>query len=133
MKIMSYRRVTLFTFCSIFIVLMAGCPMPDMPPTMFVPALVAGDEQLTASWVELAAIWNEVNKKDGKNTITAYNLRYGEFGSESWTEINTGITGTSHTITELTNGLSYAVQVRAGRWAMVGICRCNSPCPCHRS
>ncbi len=103
--------VTLFTFCAMFIVLMAGCPMPDAPPTMFAPALVAGDGQLTASWAELAAIWNEVNKKDG-NAITAYNLRYGEFGSESWTEINTGIT-TSHTITELTNGMNYAVQVRA--------------------
>ncbi len=86
--------------------------MPDAPPTMFAPALIAGDGQLTASWAELAAIWNEVNKKDG-NAITAYNLRYGEFGSESWTEITSGITGASHTITDLTNGMNYAVQVRA--------------------
>ena len=56
---------------------------------------------------------NEVNKKDGKNAITAYNLRYGEVGSESWTEITSGITGTSHVIIELTNGMNYAVQVRA--------------------
>ncbi len=104
--------VTLFILCSIFIVLMAGCPMPDAPPTMSAPALAAGDRQLTASWAELAAIWNEVNKKDGKNTITSYKLRYGEFGSGIWTEINTGIT-TSHTITGLTNGVNYAVQVRA--------------------
>ncbi len=87
--------------------------MPDAPPTMFAPALTAGDGQLTASWAELAAIWNAVDDKDGKNAITAYNLRYSEDGSGSWTEITFGITGTSHTITDLTNGMRYAVQVRA--------------------
>ncbi|MGI9256002.1 MAG: fibronectin type III domain-containing protein, partial [Salinispira sp.] len=124
--------VTLFAFCSIFIVLIAGCPMPDAPPTMFAPALVAGDGQLTASWAELAAIWNEVNKKTG-NAITSYNLRYGEFGSGSWTEINSGITGASHTITELTNGMNYAVQVRAvntggaGTWSASSTARPTAP------
>ncbi|MGI9256754.1 MAG: fibronectin type III domain-containing protein, partial [Salinispira sp.] len=112
MKITSYKGITLFIFCSIFIVLVAGCPMPDAPPAMFAPNLVAGNGQLTASWAELAAIWNAVNDK-AVNAITSYNLRYGEFGSGNWTEITSGITGTSHVITELINGMSYAVQVRA--------------------
>ncbi|MGI9255903.1 MAG: BspA family leucine-rich repeat surface protein [Salinispira sp.] len=132
MRIMSFKGTILFIFCSIFIVLMAGCPMPDAPPAMFAPALIAGDEQLTASWAELAAIWNEVSKKDGKNAITSYNLRYGESGSGIWIEINTGIT-TSHTITELTNGMNYAVQVRAvnaggrGAWSASSTARPIAP------
>ncbi len=72
-----------------------------------------GNGQLTATWVELAAIWNAVDDKDGKNVITSYNLRYSEVGSGSWTEITSGITGASHTISELINGVSYSVQVRA--------------------
>ncbi len=110
---MMYMILRLILTVIVAALVLSGCPIPDAPPTMFAPALIAGDGQLTASWAELAAIWNEVNKKDGQNVITSYNLRYGEFGSENWTEINTGITGASHTITDLTNGLSYAVQVRA--------------------
>ncbi|MGI9256870.1 MAG: fibronectin type III domain-containing protein, partial [Salinispira sp.] len=100
---MKIKGITLVIFCAIAIALISGCSMPDIPPTMFVPALVAGDTTITATWTELSAIWNDINKKDGKNTITSYKLRYGEFGSGIWTEINTGIT-TSHTITELING-----------------------------
>ncbi len=107
------KIVFAFTVCSVFIALLAGCPMPDSPPAMFAPTLEAGNGQLTATWVELAAIWNAVDDKDGKNVITSYNLRYSEVGSGSWTEITSGITGASHTITELINGVSYSVQVRA--------------------
>ncbi len=120
-------------FLIILILLVAACPMPDAPPAMFAPALMAGDGQLTASWAELAAIWNEVDKKDGKNAITAYNLRYGEFGSGNWTEITSGITGASHTITDLTNGVSYVVQVRAvnagggGTWSASSTARPIAP------
>ncbi len=110
---MMYMILRLILTVIVAALVLSGCPMPDAPPAMFAPALIAGDGQLTASWAELAAIWNEVNDKDGGNAITAYNLRYGEFDSGIWMEINTGITGTSHTITELTNGLRYAVQVRA--------------------
>ncbi len=103
--------VTLFILCSIFIVLMAGCPTPIAPPAMYAPTLTAGSEQLTASWVD-PTTWNW-SFNNAENDITEYHLRYREVGSESWTEITSGITGTSHVITELTNGLSYAVQVRA--------------------
>ncbi|MGI9256414.1 MAG: fibronectin type III domain-containing protein [Salinispira sp.] len=91
---------------------LSGCPMPTAPPAMFAPTLVAGDGQLTASWAELDTIWNAVDDNEA-NAITAYNLRYSEVGSENWTEITSGITGTSHTITDLTNGDTYHVQVRA--------------------
>ena len=77
---------------------------------MYAPTLTAGNKQLTASWVD-PATWNwSFNNAD--NDITEYHLRYRQVDSESWTEINTGIT-TSHTITELTNGNTYHVQVRA--------------------
>ncbi len=111
MKIMSYRGITLFTFCAMVIVLMAGCPMLTAPPAMYSPTLTAGSEQLTALWVD-PTTWNWGENNAG-NAITAYNLRYGEVGSEGWTEIISGITGASHTITDLTNGVNYAVQVRA--------------------
>ncbi len=111
MKIMSYRGITLFTFCAMVIVLMAGCPMLTASPAMYSPTLTAGSEQLTASWVD-PTTWNWGENNAG-NDITEYHLRYREDGSEGWTEITSGITGTSHTITELTNGLSYVVQVRA--------------------
>ncbi len=79
---------------------------------MSAPTLTAGSEQLTASWVD-PATWNwGWGENNTNNDITEYHLRYREDGSESWMEINTGIT-TSHTITELTNGMNYAVQVRA--------------------
>ena len=82
------------------------------PPAMFAPTLEAGNGELTASWVDLGTIWNVIDDND-TNAITAYNLRYREKDSENWTEITSGITGTSHTITELTNGNTYHVQVRA--------------------
>ncbi|MGI9255807.1 MAG: fibronectin type III domain-containing protein, partial [Salinispira sp.] len=85
--------------------------MLTAPPTMYAPTLVAGSEQLTTSWVD-PATWNwSFNNAD--NDIAEYHLRYREDSSGKWTEINSGITGASHVITELTNGLSYAVQVRA--------------------
>ncbi len=116
MKITSYNRgggVTLFAFCAIAIALISGCPMPIAPPTMSAPTLESGSEQLIASWVD-PTTWNwGWGENNTDNDITEYHLRYREDGSEGWTEIISGITGTSHTITELTNGLSYVVQVRA--------------------
>ncbi len=78
---------------------------------MYAPTLTAENEQLTASWVD-PTTWNWGENNAG-NDITSYNLRYREDGSESWTDITSGITSISHVITELTNGVNYAVQVRA--------------------
>ncbi len=98
-------------FIVILTVLVAACPMLTAPPAMYAPTLIEGSEQLTASWID-PTTWNWGENNAG-NDITAYNLRYGEVGSENWTEITSGITGASHTITGLTNGVNYAVQVRA--------------------
>ncbi len=118
MRITSYKRMTLFIFCSISIALIAGCPMLTAPPAMFAPTLAAGNGQLTASWID-PATWNWRSNNAG-NDVTEYNLRYRHMSSENWIEINSGITGTSHTITELTNGISYAVQVRAANAQRTG-------------
>ncbi len=112
MKITSYKGTILFAFCSMFITLVAGCPMLIAPPSMSAPTLTAGNKQITASWVD-PATWNWGSNSNADNDITSYNLRYREVGSESWNGVNSGITGTNHTITELTNGDTYHVQVRA--------------------
>ncbi|MGI9256227.1 MAG: fibronectin type III domain-containing protein [Salinispira sp.] len=66
--------------------------------------LAVGNGSLTATW--------DSPGNTGNSAISAYHLRYREDDSRDWTEIIIGI-GTSHTITELTNGTSYTVQVRA--------------------
>ncbi len=68
--------------------------------------LAVGNGSLTATW--------DSPGNTGNSAISAYHLRYREDDSGDWTEIITGIgTSTSHTITGLTNGISYAVQLRA--------------------
>ncbi len=135
MKITSYNRggVTLFTFCAIAIALISGCPMPIAPPTMSAPTLESGSEQLTASWID-PTTWNwGWGENNTGNDITTYHLRYRHMSSEGWTEITSGITGTSHVITKLTNGLSYSVQVRAinaqgtGGWSASSTARPIAP------
>ncbi len=131
MRIRSYKGITFFIFCSISITLLAGCPILTTPPAMYSPTLEAGNGQLTASWVD-PATWNWGDNNLG-NDITEYHLRYRQVDSESWTEITSGITGTSHTITELTNGMNYAVQVRAvnaqgiGGWSASATARPIAP------
>ncbi|MGI9255983.1 MAG: BspA family leucine-rich repeat surface protein [Salinispira sp.] len=132
MRIMSYKKIILCTFCSLFITLMVGCPIPTAPPAISAPTLIAGNEQLTASWID-PTTWNwGWGENNTNNDITEYHLRYREDGGEGWTEINTGIT-TSHTITELTNGDTYHVQVRAvnaqgiGGWSASATARPIAP------
>ncbi len=108
-----------------FIALLAGCPVMDMDPdptpkpdpmtepepmtpgTMAAPTLVAGNDQLTVSWIP--------PEKSGDGEITAYHLRHSSDGGTTWTEIISDIgTHTSYTITPLTHKkISYRVQVRA--------------------
>ncbi|MGI9256407.1 MAG: fibronectin type III domain-containing protein, partial [Salinispira sp.] len=70
------------------------------------PTLTMGNRQLTVKWIV---------PPDNGRPITAYHLRYSEEGSENWTPITSGISirDVSYTITKLTPGKSYEVQVRA--------------------
>ena len=73
--------------------------VPNAPSA---PTLSSSSGQIAASW-----------SAPGNNgaAITHYDLRY-RSGSGSWT-VSENISGTSRTITGLTNGTSYEVQVRA--------------------
>ena len=75
--------------------------VPNAPTA---PALTAGNAQLTASWT--------APTNNGGSAITGYELQYRAAGTTPWTDIS-GITGASHTITGLTNGTFYEVQLRA--------------------
>ena len=73
--------------------------VPNAPSA---PSLSSASGQITAAW-----------SAPGNNgaAITHYDLRH-RAGSGSWTQID-GISGTSRTVTGLTNGTEYDVQVRA--------------------
>ena len=110
MNVNFMRMRNLFLFCAMFIILMAGCPMPEpvaeptVPGTMAAPTLKVGNERLIATWTA---------PNNGGSPITGYELQY-RTGDEAWTEITEGIgTNTSHTITGLTKTAEYEVQVRA--------------------
>ncbi len=94
-------------FCAMFIVLISGCPMPEpvatAPGTMAAPTLEVGNGELIATWTA---------PDDGGSAITGYELQYSSDGGTIWSEI-TEITETSYSISPLTNGASYEVQVRA--------------------
>ena len=76
---------------------------PAAPDAPAAPSLVAASRQLTASWSAPAS---------NRAAITHYDVRYKLSSASSWTQID-GVTGTSRTITGLTNNSSYDVQVRA--------------------
>ena len=87
-------------------------PPPPTPPAASAPAasspprLTAGDGQMGVSWTA---------PLDNGAAIDDYDVRY-RTGSGSWTELPDTVksTATSATITGLTNGTTYEVQVRAG-------------------
>ena len=82
----------------------ASAPSAPSPPT-----LTAGDGQLAARWTAPA---------DNGAAIDDYDVRYRPSGG-AWTELPDAVksTATTATITGLTNGTSYEVQVRAGNSA----------------
>ncbi len=82
--------------------LKAGLPAAPAAPT-----LTSGNAQLAVSWTAPA---------DNGSSITDYDVQYSSDGGTTWTEWNASNTSTttSATITPLTNGTSYQVQVRAG-------------------
>ena len=84
-------------------------PAASAPSAPSPPALTAGDGQLRASWTA---------PSDNGAAIDDYDVRYRPAGG-SWTELPDAAksTATSATITGLTNGTAYEVQVRAGNSA----------------
>jgi len=72
--------------------------VPGVPTSL---QAVAGDGEVTLSW----------SAPSSGGAVATYEVQH-RTGSGSWTEV-TGITGTSHTVTGLTNGTSYQFQVRA--------------------
>ena len=82
--------------------LKAGLPAAPAAPT-----LTSGNAQLSVSWTAPA---------NNGSSITDYDVQYSSDSGSTWTEWNASDTSTttSATITPLTNGTSYQVQVRAG-------------------
>ena len=75
------------------------------PPAVPVaPTLTVGDTQLAVAWVAPA---------DNGASITDYDVQYKSTSDTGWTDHSFSGTGTSTTITSLTNGTAYEVQVRA--------------------
>ena len=72
--------------------------VPDAPTNL---TATAGDQQVDLSWTAPAS--------DGGTMITDY--EYEQNGSGTWT--STGVTTTSYTVRNLTNGQSYTFKVRA--------------------
>ena len=78
----------------------AAVAVPDAPAA---PTVAAANQSLEVSWVA---------PEDNGNSITHYDVRHKTTAGTTWTTIET-ITGLTRTITGLTNGTSYDVQVRA--------------------
>ena len=74
---------------------------PDAPAA---PTLTAGDAEIGVAWVA---------PDDGGAAITDYDVQYRAGVSGAWSSWTHSGTGLSATITGLTNGTSYQVQVRA--------------------
>ena len=78
--------------------------VPSAPSAPSAPTLTAGDEQLAVSWSAPAANGAAIN---------GYDVRYRHAGG-NWSELNGQFLDRRATITGLTNGTTYEVQVRAG-------------------
>ncbi len=109
MNVKLYKGIR-FLVCAMFIVLIVACPMPEPEPTppgtMAAPTLEAGNGQIIAAWT--------APTDTGGSAITAYHLRHNADGG---TTVNIFIEvpapAAAYTITGLTNGAPYQVQVRA--------------------
>ena len=79
-------------------------PAAQVPDAPDLPTLKPGNAQLSVSWIE---------PSDNGASITDYDVQYQPTSSLNWTKHEFIGAGTSTTITGLTNGLNYTVQVRA--------------------
>ena len=83
----------------------SAAPVPAKAPAQpGAPTLTAGHQQLTVAWIAPA---------NNRAAINDYDVRYRPSIGGTWTDANYNGTGTSTTLTGLTNGESYLVQVRA--------------------
>ena len=78
--------------------------MPGVPDVPAAPTLTADSEQITAAWAA---------PDDNGSAIDGYDVRYKRTGDANWTDHGFTGTGTTTTITGLTNGQEYEVQVQA--------------------
>ena len=81
-----------------------GTPVAQAPDAPGRPTLTPGNAELEVSWTAPA---------DNGASISDYDVRYQPTSAINWTDLNFVGVGTSTTITGLTNGLNYTVQVRA--------------------
>ncbi len=84
----------------------ATLTLPTKPAALTAPTLAGGNARLVVEWTA---------PDDGGSAITEYKVQYSSDGESTWTAVTDTIHGTttSSTITGLTNGTSYVVQVRA--------------------
>ena len=81
---------------------MPGLRAPDAPAA---PTLTSGNAQLQVVW--------SPPPSNGGSTITDYDVQYKKTSDSDWTDWSHSGTATTATITGLTNGTNYQVQVRA--------------------
>ena len=77
---------------------------PATKPSAPSPTVSAGHRQLVVSWDA---------PSDGGDDISDYDVQYKKSSVSTWTDANHSGTGTTKTISSLTNGTTYHVQVRA--------------------
>ena len=95
---------------------------PVEVPEPVIPPSAPGAPSVSAGGIgELSVSWFAPNA--GTNPITSYDVRYRRTGTTSWTTVDPATLGTrSYTISGLSNGTTYNVQVRAvstvnGNWS----------------
>ena len=76
-----------------------------LPAAPAAPTLTSGVSQATAAWTAPSG---------NGSAISDYDVRYRVSGASTWTAVTHTGTGLTATITGLTNGTAYEVQVRAG-------------------
>ena len=84
----------------------------EQPATPTAPTVAATASSTTSSTTRLDVSWT-VPGLNGGPALTGYDLQYREGVSGSFTAGPQGVSGTSTTITDLSTGTSYQVQVRA--------------------
>ncbi|MYH69189.1 MAG: fibronectin type III domain-containing protein, partial [Gammaproteobacteria bacterium] len=85
-------------------VTVTGTTSSSPPATPAKPTVTAGNTYLSASWVAPA---------DNGAAISDYDVRYKRTGASAWTNHAFSGTGRSTSITGLTNGTRYEVQIKA--------------------